>query len=124
MAKDLLEAFIQAAQLFNTGNIDEVGEIFDSDVIMKRVGDPGSVVGIGNVIAYLKRQKRQGPQLLNAKITFQQEKGTQGIVGGTADYRNRAGDSNTTPLQFTFVFARNDANGNWRLINLFAVPTK
>jgi hypothetical protein len=124
MAKDLRQAFQHAAELFNGGNMDEVGEIFDSDVIMKRVGDPGSVVGIGNVIAYLKRQKRQNPQLLNAKITFQQEKGTQGIVGGTAEYKNRLGDSDTTPLQFTFVFARNDPNSNWRLINLFAVPTK
>src|SRR5258708_14191281 len=112
MAKDLLEAFKQAAQLFNTGNMEEVGEIFDSDVIMKRVGDPGPVVGIGNVIAYLKRQKRQGPQLLNAKITFQQAKSAQGIVGGTANYKNRAGDPNTPPLPFTLVFARNDPNSN------------
>jgi hypothetical protein len=124
MAKDLLKAFKEAAQHFNTGNMDKVGEIFDSDVIMKRIGDPGSVVGIGNVIAYLKRQKRQGPKLQNPKITFQQEKGAQGIVSGTADYKNKASDSKTTPLQFTFVFARNDADSNWRLINLFAVPTK
>jgi hypothetical protein len=124
MAKDLLKAFKEAAQHFNTGNMDKVGEIFDSDVIMKRIGDPGSVVGIGNVIAYLKRQKRLGPKLTNPQITLKLDKGTQGIVGGTADYKNKASDSNTTPLQFTFVFARNDPNSNWRLINLFAVPTK
>jgi hypothetical protein len=124
MAKDLQKAFQEAGEFFNSGDMDQVGEIFDSEVIMKRIGDPGSVVGIGNVIAYLKRQKRQKPQLLNVKITFQQEKSTHGIISGTAEYKNRSSDSETTPIQFTFIFARNDPNSNWRLINLFAVPTK
>ena len=124
MANDLQQAFQEAGEFFNSGDMDQVGEIFDSEVIMKRIGDPGSVVGIGNVIAYLKRQKRQKPQLLNVKIAFQQEKSTQGIISGTAEYKNRSSDSKTMPIQFTFIFARNDPNSNWRLINLFAVPTK
>ena len=49
--------------LFNAGNYDEFGKFFDVDAVMKRVDDPGSISGIGNLMAYLNtHQKPQNPQ--------------------------------------------------------------
>jgi hypothetical protein len=125
MATQLLQAFKQASELFNAGKYDELGAMLSSNVILKRVGDPGSIVGIGNVLGYLNtHQKSQQPQFLNDRIQAQIEKATQGIIGGTAEYRNKPGDRETIPVQFTFVFVRNDPNDDWMLTNLFAVPTK
>lgn len=125
MAKDLREAFEQASTLFNAARYDDLGAMLDCDVVLKRVGSPGLLVGIGDVIVYLNtHQKPQNPQLLNPKISYQLDKGTWGIVSGTAEYKNKQGDSGTTTVQFTFIFARSDPNSDWLIINLFAVPTK
>ena len=124
MAKDLHEAFEHARRLFNAGEYDELGAMLDPDVILKRVRGPGSVMGIGDVIAFLKlHRKQQNPQLLNPKVS-QKDEGTWGIVSGTADYKNRPSDTGTTAVQLTFIFVRSDSNGDWAIINLFAVPTK
>ena len=123
MAKELRQAFDQASELFNAGNYNELGAILSSNVILKRVGDPGSIVGIGNVMAYLNtHQKSQQPQFVGPKIQMQLENGTQGVIGGAAEYRIKPGDRVMVPVQFTFVFVRNDPNDDWMLTNLFAVP--
>src|SRR6266481_1221261 len=108
MATDLGQAFDQVSQLFNAGNYDELGQFFDEDAIMKRVDDPGSIAGIGNLMAYLNtHQKPQNPQFEGVKITSKkQPSSAQGIVIGTANYRDKKTDSNTIPVQFTFVFTR------------------
>jgi hypothetical protein len=126
MAKDLQQAFEQASALFNAGKYDELGALFDIDVTMKRVDDPGSIAGIGNLIAYLNtHQKPQKPQFLNVKIASKKgDKGTQGIVRGTAEYVDNQQNHKTIPVDFTFIFTRSDPTSDWLLINTFAVPTK
>ncbi len=125
MATDLGQAFDQVSTLFNAGNYDELGKFFDEDAVMKRVDDPGSIAGIGNLMAYLNtHQKSQNPQFEGVKITSKREPSkTQGIVMGSAAYRDKKTDAKTIPVQFTFVFTRDDANSDWLLINAFAVPT-
>lgn len=125
MATDLGKAFDLVSTLFNEGRYDELGQFFDQDAIMKRVDDPGSISGIGNLMAYLKtHQKPQNPQFEDVKISSKKEPdATQGIVIGTAKYRDKKQDKNTIPVQFTFVFTRDDAKSDWLLINAFAVPT-
>ncbi|MFZ2059471.1 MAG: hypothetical protein WAU82_00525 [Candidatus Binatus sp.] len=124
MATDLKKAFEQVSTLFNQGKYDELGQFFDVDAIMKRVDDPGSISGIGNLIAYLNtHQKPQNPQFENIEISSQKEPdATQGIVSGKAEYRDTKSDKNTIPVHFTFVFTREDAKSDWLLINAFAVP--
>jgi hypothetical protein len=124
MATDLGTAFEEVSALFNAGRYDDLGKFFDQDAIMKRVDDPGSIAGIGNLMAYLNtHQKPQNPQFEGAKITSKKEpSSTQGIVIGTANYRDKKTDKDTTPVQFTFVFTRDDAQSDWLLINAFAVP--
>src|SRR5258708_9173912 len=98
--------------------------MFEYDVIMKRVEHPGSVVGIGNVLAYLNtHQQSQKPQFVNVNIQLQKEAmaATHGIVSGNALFKNNQGAS--IPIHFTFVFARNNPDRDWLLVNLFAVPT-
>lgn len=126
MATDLQQAFKQAAALFNAGKYDELGALFHVDAIMKRVDDPGSIVGIGNLVAYLNtHQKSQQPQFEDVRIVSQRgDDGTQGIIIGTAKYRDKKQDHGTIPVQFTFVFTRDDNDSDWLLINAFAVPTE
>jgi hypothetical protein len=125
MATDLEKAFNQVSTLFNQGKYDELGQFFDEDAIMKRVDDPGSIAGIGNLMAYLNtHQKPQNPQFEGVTISSKKEpSSTQGIVIGTAKYRDKKTDADTIPVQFTFVFTRDDAQSDWLLINAFAVPT-
>lgn len=126
MSTDLQQTFYQAAELFNAGEYDKLCALFDIDAIMKRVDDPGSIVGIGNLLAYLNtHQKPLQPQLEDVKIVFQKgNDGTQGIVIGTARYRDAKQDQRTIPVQFSFVFTRDDKDSDWLLINAFAVPAE
>ena len=125
MSTDLQQAFEHAAKLFNEGSYDELGRLFHIDAIMKRVDDPGSIVGLGNLIAYLNtHQKPLNPQFEDVKILSQKGvDGTHGIVIGTAKYRDKKQDKATIPVQFTFVFTRDDTDSDWMLINAFAVPS-
>ena len=125
MSTDLHQTFEHTVALFNEGKYNELGEFFDIDVIMKRVDDPGSIVGIGNLIAYLNtHQKSELPQFEDIKIESQRgDDDTQGIIVGTAKYRDKKHDRGTIPIRFSFVFTREDLDGDWLLINTFAVPT-
>jgi hypothetical protein len=125
MSTDLQQTFEQAAKLFNDGSYDQLGRLFHLDAIMKRVDDPGSIVGLGNLIAYLNtHQKSQNPQFEDIKIQSQKgDTGTQGIIIGTAKYRDKKSDHGTIPVQFTFVFTRDATDTDWLLINAFAVPS-
>jgi hypothetical protein len=125
MAKDLLmQAFEQASKLYNAGDYDKLGALLDIDVMLKRVDDPGYVAGIGNVIAYLNtHQKLLKPQFQNFQnVTSTGGNGTQGIVRGSADHVDNQQDRKTIPIDFTFVFTRDNTNSDWLLIIAFAVP--
>jgi hypothetical protein len=125
MSTDLGRTFVEVSKLFNQAKYDQLGRYFDIDVIMKRVDDPGSIVGIGNLMAYLNaHQKVLKPQFENVKIVSETgNKGTHGIITGTANYRDKKRDKNTIPVQFTFVFTRPDTKSDWLLAVTFATPT-
>jgi hypothetical protein len=125
MAKDLLlDAFEQACKAYNAGEYDKLGALLDNDVILKRVDDASSVAGIGNVIAYLNtHQKALKPQIQNIQnVSTTGGNGTQGIVRGTAEHVDNQQNKKTIPIEFIFVFMRDNTNSSWMLINAFAIP--
>jgi hypothetical protein len=98
----------------------------DIDIIMKRVDDPGSVVGIGNVIAYLNgHQASQQPQFDGVKIeTVRGANELNGQISGTAYYQDKKHVNTKIPVRFTFTFARQDVSEDWLLVNAFAAPVE
>jgi hypothetical protein len=124
-ATDLEKAFWKAVKLFNATQYDELGGMCDLDVIMKKVDDPGSITGIGNLIVYLNtQQKPQRPQFEKVQIDQKIEKPGNGIVIGKGEYLDKSTDKHTIPVHFEFVFNREDEDDDWSLINAFAVPRK
>jgi hypothetical protein len=123
MSKNLEQTFYDAIGAFNRGKYEEeLAPLLDPDIILKRVDDPGSVVGIGNVMAYLKfRQGKLNPQLDVTKPMLRQSSPTLGQVSGEAVYHDQNGDDGI-PVRFTFTFARGNENDAWLLVNGFAAP--
>jgi len=127
MATDLRREFDEEIALWNAANYNELGKRFDVDVIMKRLDDPGSVVGIGNVLVYLNEnqaQKRPRFEPVNVETPITWASGTVGQISGTATYLDKQGDSQTTPVRFTFTFARADNKEDWLLVNAFQARSK
>src|SRR5712692_10005853 len=93
----------------------------DGDIIMKKVDDPGSVVGIGNVIKYLKgRQAQVGPQLTDIVCDGDPyETDTMAQVSGIGQMHDKSGDTGI-PVRFTFTFTRGRKDEDWLVINAFA----
>jgi hypothetical protein len=58
MKDALREEFKRQVNLWNTANYEKLAERFDENIIMKKLDDPGSVIGIGNVLAYLRYAER------------------------------------------------------------------
>jgi hypothetical protein len=126
MSKDLMDTFKTACGLFNDSKYDELRPLMDIDIIMKRVDDPGSVVGIGNVITYLNgKQAEKQPQFDVVKIeTVRGENTVNGQVSGTAYYQDQKHLNTKIPVRFTFGFARQDVTDEWQLVNAFAAPVQ
>lgn len=126
MSKNLKQAFKEACDLFNDGRYNDLLPRMDIDIILKRVDDPGSVVGIGNVIAYLNgHQEDQQPQFDLVKTeTVRGEDETNGQISGTAHYQDNKHEDTKILVRFTFTFIRNDTDSDWMLINAFAAPTE
>jgi hypothetical protein len=126
MATDLNEAFEMALVLFNNADYEKLAEQMHSDIVFKRVDDPDSIVGIGNVQVYFKaRMLPQKPQLQDIKDkTFyprDARHATNGQVSGTAYYQdNKSGGP--IHIRFTFTFVRKTDSEDWLLINGFAAP--
>jgi hypothetical protein len=126
MSTDLKQAFNEVCELFNGASYDDLRPLMDIDIILKKVDDPGSVAGIGNVITYLNgQQASRKPQFRDVKIeTVHGENGTNGQISGTAHYRDRKDDTAEIAVRFTFTFSRNDRADNWMLVNAFAAPVE
>lgn len=124
MSTDLEKAFAHACGLFNNTQYDQLLPLLDPDIIMKRVDDPGSIVGVGNVIAYLRgRQAQLQPQFSNVHVeAIRGANGTNGQISGTARYQDEKKIPLTIPVRFTFTFARSSTDEDWLLINAFAAP--
>lgn len=124
MSTDLRQAFDIACALFNEGKYDDLRPFMHIDIIMKLVDDPGSVVGIGNVITYLNgHQATKGPRIEGTEhAKLRGEHGTLGQAIGTGRYRDKKADHGTVQIQYAFTFTRDDDQSDWMLINAFAVP--
>lgn|ERR1039458_6637550 len=124
MSTDLRQAFKKACDLFNDAKYTELAPLMDIDIIMKRVDDPGSVVGIGNVITYLNgHQAELQPQFEVVKAeTVRGADGTMGQISGTAHYQDKKHVNVKILVRFTFTFTRDDVGEDWMLINAFAAP--
>lgn len=123
MSVSLAGAFGEVCNFFNRGNYNDLAKRCDTDVIMKKVDDAGSIVGLGNFITYLNtHQASQNPKI--EKIDVDKEivdpSETFGQVSGTAEYRDKATDKTTLAIRFTFTFTRADKDSDWILINAFA----
>lgn len=122
MATDLQTAFDEACRLWNEQKYDELGKHFDVDIIMKKLDDPGSIVGIGNVLVYLNEdQAQKKPMLEKIKPEEKNEWADHTVaqISGTAHYRDKAKDTTTTPVRFSFTFTRAKKEEDWLLINAF-----
>jgi hypothetical protein len=127
MEKELKAAFINAYTLFNAGEYDQLVKVFHPDIVMKRVDDPDSICGVGNVVAYLNgQQKELKPQLKPVKYEPDPpspRSATYGQVSGTAVYYDSEKAKSGLDVRFIFTFTRKDEDSSWLLINTFAAPT-
>ncbi len=122
MSASLATAFGEVCNLFNRKDYDGLAKCCDTDFIMKKVDDAGSIVGLGNVIVYLNtHQAAQNPKIENVNIDKEVVDPTEtfGQVSGTAEYRDKATDKTTTAIRFIFTFTRGDKDADWMLINAF-----
>jgi len=130
MSTKLEEAFENVLNHFNAAEYDKLLPMMDGDVIMKKVDDPGSVVGIGNVINYLNgRQKLFKPKLdvVNRDYRCQEFSDTVGQVSGIGKMHDKTVGEGAkkapVPVQFTFTFTRANKEETWVVINAFAART-
>jgi hypothetical protein len=132
MAKDLTDlkgAFDEVLDLFNRTDYVTLASKMDPDIITKRVLNPGSIVGIGNVQAYLiGRMKPLEPRMVNLRDEtyypsdpLAQATAMNAQVSGTADYHDK-GSGPPTRVRFIWTLARKSNAEDWSLINAFAAP--
>jgi hypothetical protein len=122
MKDALREEFKHQINLWNATNYDKLAERFDENIIMKKLDDPGSVIGIGNVLAYLnKNQKSKAPQftLDDIQDVFIWGAGTIAQVVGTATYQDRRTQTPTTEVRFVFTYSRSSVHDDWLMVNAF-----
>jgi hypothetical protein len=122
MKDELRREFERGCQLWNAADYEELGKGFDVDIVMKRLDDPGSIVGIGNALVYLnKNQKAKHPHFTPTAIerVFIWGSGTIGQVSGTARYKDKESDSRVTAVRFTFTYTRSSEKEGWLLVNAF-----
>ena len=122
MPTSLEDVFKHAWDEWNRGDYNKLGERFDVNIIMKKLDDPGSVVGIGNAFVYLnENQKPKKPQFTagNVEKPITWANGTVAQISGTAKYLDKQGDPKATPVRFTFTFTRASEKEEWLIINLF-----
>jgi hypothetical protein len=118
-----------SAKLWNAADYNKLAEVFDADIIMKKLDDPGSVSGIGNVVAYLNfSQKSKKPQFTIEHLDppYLWDSGTLAHLSGTAVYQDRTQTpAHTVPpvsVAFTFTFCREDESHDWLMVNAFQAP--
>jgi hypothetical protein len=123
-ATKLQQIFEDSYKLWNEGRYDDLAKRFDVDIIMKRLDDPGSVSGIGNVLVYLnKNQAPKRPQFKPDTVEDPIISDTVAQISGTARYLDKMG-ANPIPVRFTFTFTRADEDEDWLMINAFQARAK
>lgn len=123
MKDALREEFKRQVDLWNATNYEKLAERFDVNIIMKKLDDPDSVIGIGNVVAYLtKNQKSKAPQFRDVYIEdiFIWGAGKVAQVIGTAKYQDRRNhEETTTSVRFVFTYSRSSVQDDWLMVNAF-----
>jgi hypothetical protein len=122
MKDELRREFERGCQLWNAADYNELGKRFDVDVVMKKLDDPGSMIGIGNTLVYLnENQKAKHPHFTPTAIEkiFIWGSGTVGQVSGTANYQDKEAEPKITAVRFTFTYTRSSEKEPWLLINAF-----
>jgi hypothetical protein len=110
---------------WNQADYEKLAEVLDSDIIMKKLDDAGSVAGIGNVLVYLNyNQKSKKPQFRIEHIepAYVWDSGMLAHISGTAVYQDKIQANETIPVTFTFTFRRDDQNHDWLMVNAFQAP--
>jgi len=121
-ASKLQHMLDEALKLWNEAKYDDLAKVFDEDIIIKKLDDPGSVSGIGNVLVYLdKSQKPKKPQfkIKHAEPAYIWADGTVAQISGTAEYQDKIQDPKIVPVRFTFTFNRDDEGDGWLVVNAF-----
>jgi hypothetical protein len=125
-AKTVIDAFNRPVKDAN-GHFDyyTLLSIMDPDVVIKRVLNPGSIVGIGNVESYLNYHMGPNEAYLNYDQAnwqlYPKNPTTHGEVNGTGTYHDDHGKTTAT-IKFTLVFARKTNKDNWALTSAIATP--
>lgn len=122
MKDALLRQFRDQVDLWNGTNYDRLAERFDVNIIMKKLDDPDSVIGIGNVLTYLnKNQKPKAPQFTDVYIqdTFIWGEGKVAQITGTAIYQDRRNQMARTEVRFVFTYSRPSVHDDWLMVNAF-----
>jgi hypothetical protein len=131
MSASLKAAFDEVLGHFNDVKYDDLMGVIDADIVLKRVLKPGSVVGIGNVEAYLvKHMAPLRPSFENlGAVTFHPPlpatQATYAHARGTGDYYDdnvNPGKRKATRVHFVWIFTRSDVNEDWSLIHVFGCP--
>lgn len=124
----LTDRFLNGCSLFNSGKYDQLAPLLRPDVIMKKVDDPDSVVGIGNVISYLNsQQKPLLPQFDPDGVSeFPQpsDAAMHGVISGQGTYQDISigpGSTLPFPVRYSFTFTRKNTSAMWLLIHASAV---
>lgn len=129
----LIKTYDKVVAHWNKAEYDELAELCDANIILKKVDDSDSIVGIGNVLVYLnKLQKPKKPQFLADQVLFKRVSRhyTLGQVSGTAEYTDNStrpghGEKPRKPpmkVRFTFILTRASSDEKWLVANAFAVP--
>jgi hypothetical protein len=119
--KDLDEILELAIELWNDGNYEDLAELFDVDIIMKKLDDPGSVNGMGNALVYLKKnQYNKKPKLtvVHKNKWFVSDDKTLAQITGVGKYIDKLGEPELD-VHFTFTFTRDRNDREWLLVNAF-----
>jgi hypothetical protein len=132
MAKGLQAAYDQVLGLFNKGDYPGLMGVIDADIILKRVLNPGSVVGIGNVEAYLRTHMMPlKPSFKNVAPTLfpkppADQTAVNAHVRGEGDYYDDTVNkpAASTHVHFVWMFTRSNTSEDWSLIHVFGCPIK
>ncbi len=137
MPTQLYTAFNNAVGFFNNGNYNTLLQYLHDTIIMKRVDDPTSVIGVGNVIAYLNglqaplrpvftptTQTEWSPTANSDNAVHANMSGSGTYQDNSLAYTDVLGNphlpSTAFPVQYVFTYRRKTTSDFWLLVNATA----
>jgi hypothetical protein len=134
MAATLQATFIDAETYFNNADLFNLAKLLHQDVIMWHVDDrKPPIIGMNDVVEYFRALPSKGdwsrfehlPQG-QAPLAFPQppgdstihQNGTSGVVQGTAYWKDKSSDPDTTRRLIRYVFVFEEVGGQWFIHHL------